>query len=249
MNALRKIIQIYEDSCNGCGQCVIACAEGALAIIDGKARVVSDSLCDGLGACIGTCPQGALEIIEREAELFDENAAAEHVRQRFRGHDTGHVSAACPSAKVRQLRPGLHATPDSRQLTGFEEPSTLMNWPVKVRLVPPDAMFLRVAHLLIVADCVPFAYPSLHRDFMKDRVALSGCAKFDPTQSYLDKFTEIFRQNDIQSITVAAMEVPCCQMMPGVVKQALRAAGKTVPVQTVVIGIEGKVFKTGNVEL
>lgn len=248
MNALRKIIQIHEDRCNGCGKCVIACAEGALAIIDGKARIVSDSFCDGLGACIGICPQGALQIIEREAEPFDENAATEHVRQRGHGYDAARLSAHCRSAKLRQLRQDERVKQDSGRQTNTGEPSALMNWPVKIKLVPEDAMFLRVAHVLVVADCVPFAYPALHRSLMKDRATLSGCPKSDPAQLYLDKLTEIFRQNDIQSITVAVMEVPCCQVMPGIVKEALRAASKNVPVQTVVIGIEGKVLKTANNE-
>ena len=238
MGLKRNIIEIDQKRCNGCGACVSACAEGAIAIIDGKARVISDKYCDGLGNCIGQCPQDALRIVIREADAFDEAAAIEHMK----GHNPrtiDHVMPKrCPSEAVRQL--------ESRQAEGDASQScqsALTTWPVQIRLVPPHAPFLKNADLLIASDCTPFAYAGFHRDFLKGKVALTGCPKFDERAMYVEKFTEIFRQNDIRSLTVVVMEVPCCQGMPLIVKSGLKAAGKSVPMETVVIGVEGDVVK------
>ena len=193
MKIVRKIIEIDEEKCDGCGQCVIGCAEGALEIIDGKAKVTSDNLCDGLGACIGECPQGALEIVEREAEAFDEVAVEAHLERQQAAApaqpagDT--LPCGCPSAQLQSFAPqtacqkaneptDLKASAKSPAPTG-EVPSALMHWPVQVRLIPPTAPFLKGADLLVVADCVPVAFPSLHQDFLQGRAVMVGCPKFD----------------------------------------------------------------------
>lgn len=233
----RNIIEIDPKRCNGCGACVSACAEGAIAIVDGKARIISDKYCDGLGNCIGQCPQDALRIVIREADAFDEAAANEHMK----GHNPRTIDhlvhhQQCPSETIRLLAP--KAAADGQALA---EPSALTTWPVQLRLVPPHAPFLQNADLLIASDCTPFAYAGLHRDFLKGRVALTGCPKFDDRSMYIDKFAAIFRENEISSITIVAMEVPCCQGMPLIVKAGLKAAGKSVPMETVVISVEGEI--------
>lgn len=215
MEVLRKIIEIDEDLCNGCGECVISCAEGSLEIIDGKARVISDKYCDGLGACIGECPTGALTIIEREAEEFDVDAVEEHLSGR-NVSITGGTSTGATS---------------------------LSHWPVQINLVPPNAPFLKGADLLIVADCVPVAFPSFHSEFLEGKVVMMGCPKFDDVQSYIDKFQQIFERADIQRITVAVMEVPCCSGLPMIVKKAMATAEKTIPMEKVVISTKGRILE------
>lgn len=238
MTLKRNIIEIDEKRCTGCGACVSACAEGAIAVVNGKAQVVSDKYCDGLGECIGQCPQDALRIVIREAEPFDEEAAIEHMK----GHNPrtiDHVmQQQCPSEAVRRIEPkGPQPASEGPQQ------SALCTWPVQLRLVPPHAAFLNGADLLVASDCTAFAYAGLHRDFIRGRVALTGCPKFDDRAMYVDKFAEIFKQNDIRSITVVAMDVPCCQGMPLIVKSGLKAAGKTVSLETVVVSVEGDIVE------
>lgn len=234
----RNIIEIDQERCNGCGACVSACAEGAIAVVDGKARIISDKYCDGLGNCIGQCPQDALKIIIREADSFDEASTVEHMK----GHNPRTIdqfmTQQCPSETVRQLEPK-----DAQSTAEGAEQSMLSTWPVQLRLVPPHAPFLKNADLLIASDCTPFAYAGLHRDFLKGRVALMGCPKFDDRNMYVDKFAEIFKQNDIKSLMVVAMDVPCCQGMPLIVKAGLKAAGKTVPLETVIVSVEGEIVE------
>ncbi len=239
MAAKRKIIEINEASCDGCGLCVPACAEGAIQIVDGKAKLVKDTYCDGLGACLGECPRGALSIIEREAEAFDESAAHEHLasleksppRPALRG------PAGCPSMMISFGPPaGKRKTTPGRSAAAGA--SALAQWPVQIRLIPPSAAFLKNARLLVAADCVPVACGSFHEDFLKGRVVMLGCPKLDDRMSYLERFTEIFRQNDIRDITVVDMEVPCCSALPRIVREALARAGRNIPVaeKTVTIG-------------
>lgn len=239
MKIKRKIIQIDEELCNGCGQCSAACAEGAIALIDGKAKVISDRYCDGLGACLGECPQKALEIIEREAEDFDEHAVEAHLAEKKKWEEAEKLSHQCPSARIKQLVPKGAAVYEN---TG-RSPSALTTWPVQIRLVPPHAPFLRGADLLVVSDCTPFAYPDFHRDFMQGRVLLTGCPKFDDRELYEEKFASIFEQADIKSVTVVVMEVPCCQGMPLIVKAGMDASNKHVPLETAVISIDGEIIK------
>jgi ferredoxin len=246
MKVTRKIIEIDEELCDGCGQCVPACAEGAIQIIDGKARVVKDKYCDGLGACLGECPTGALSIVEREAEEFDEKAVEEYLSSMAEKepHQEATLPCGCPSVQLQSFAP-----PQSWQEA--DEPaaqktliSALSHWPVKIRLVPPAAPFLKGADLLVVADCIPVAYPNFHQDFLKGKVVMAGCPKFDDVQGYLEKFVEIFKTADIKSITVPIMEVPCCSGLPMIVKKAVEEAKKEIPVEVVVISARGEVMKS-----
>jgi len=238
MTIKRNIIEIDQQRCNGCGACVSACAEGAIAIVDGKARVISDIFCDGLGNCIGECPQDALKIVVREAGDFDEQAVARHLKAQSPGSSSPGPSCPCPSSAIRQMEPkaGLEVEPSASV-------SALSTWPVQLRLVPAQAPFLKDAALLVASDCTPFAYAGFHRDFLQGRVLLTGCPKLDDREQYVDKFTEIFKQNDIRSVTVVVMEVPCCQGMPLIVKAGLKAAGKSVPLETVVVSVDGNIVE------
>jgi len=245
MKLTRKIIEIDYELCDGCGQCVPACAEGAIQVIDGKARLVDEKYCDGLGACLGGCPTGALSVVKRDAEGFDEGAVKEHLRsmaQKTLGKGAV-LPCGCPSTHVQILAPpvsSLEATEPHMQ----ERPvSALSHWPVQIGLVPPGAPFLKGAHLLVVADCVPVAYPHFHQDFLKGKVVMVGCPKFDDVQGYLEKFVEIFEAADIKSVTVPIMEVPCCSGLPVILKQAMKEARKEIPMEQVVISAMGGVLK------
>ncbi len=240
MKTRRKIIEIDEDLCDGCGQCVISCAEGALQIIDGKARVVSENLCDGIGACLGECPQGALEIIEREAEEFDPEAVEEHLAQmEAQPEQAGSGSAcACPSTQIQRLAPGR---PDGSRAAASEN-SQLSNWPVQIRLVPANAPFLKGADLLVLADCAAVAYPALHPALLAGKVVMMGCPKFDDKDAYVEKFADVMRQAGLNSITVVTMEVPCCSGLPGIVQKAMAAADRTVPLRELVLSARGELL-------
>jgi len=251
MKVIRKIIQIDEDLCDGCGGCVPACAEGALEIVDGKARVVADIYCDGLGACLGECPRGALTLVEREAEEFDEHAVEERLAARppAEAAPAGErrvfplAGEGCPSRRfVRAFDAPDGAGPPRPAPAGGEE-SALSHWPVQVRLVPADAPFLRGADLLVMADCVPVAFPSLHRDFLRGRRVLIGCPKFDDREAYVEKFTRIFRHAGIRSVTCVVMEVPCCAGLPQIVREALRRSGSRIPTEEVVISVRGEILE------
>jgi len=236
MKVKRKIIEIDQSLCNGCGACVSACAEGAIALVGNKARVVSDRYCDGLGACIGECPQHALRIIEREADQFDEAAiAARQAPQRPQ-------APSCPSAQIRRVA-GRDAGQASQKHGSGTAPSMLANWPVQIRLVPAHAAFLKGAHLLVAADCTPFAFADFHSTFLDNRVLLTGCPKFDDKDFYAERFAEIFAQADIRTVTVVVMEVPCCQAMPMIVEAGMEAAGTAVPMEIVIIGINGDIVR------
>lgn len=244
MKTARKIIRIDEDLCDGCGQCVPSCAEGAIQVIDGKAKLIADRYCDGLGACLGECPQGALTIIEREADEFDEEAVEAYLNEKDREpRDDQPVQACgCPSSQVRSFE----APPAGQRGEGTgrrgDNASELRQWPVQIRLVPPGAPFLKNASLLITADCTAVAYPNLHRDFLPGRVIMMGCPKFDSREEYIQKLADIFGTADIQDITVLVMEVPCCQGLPFIVEKALERSGKQVPVEKVVIGPQGEIL-------
>jgi NAD-dependent dihydropyrimidine dehydrogenase PreA subunit len=240
MKTTRKIVEIDEERCDGCGQCVLSCAEGAIEIIDGKARLVSENYCDGLGACLGECPQGALHIIEREADEFDPEAVEHHLARQQDKVQQLPMTGGCPSARVQVFHSAAGGGAPSGELTG--SPSALSHWPVQIRLVPPQAPFLKGAHLLVAADCAPVAYADFHRDFVKDRVVLLGCPKFDDVPEYLQRFEQIFRVADIRTVTVVDMEVPCCSALPGIVKKAMGAAGKQIPLEEIVVGVRGQIL-------
>ncbi len=242
MKVKRKIIQIDEEKCDGCGQCVISCAEGALAIIDGKAKVISDNLCDGLGACIGECPQGALEIIEREAEEFDEEAVEKHLSSSKVPEEKETLACGCPSTVIQEFAPQGSCQAANRPTEFVDQHSALEHWPVQIKLVPPTAPFLKEADLLVVADCVPVAFPTLHRDFLKGKAVMMGCPKFDDVAEYVEKFAQIFATAGIRKVTVVVMEVPCCSGLPMIVKKGMEKAGVNPPLEKLVISTRGKII-------
>lgn len=247
MRVTRKIIEIDEELCNGCGECIITCAEGALALVDGKAKLIADKFCDGLGACLGPCPAGALRIIERTADEFDEVAVEHHVAaQKAAEQPPEPLPCGCPSARLQSFGPPRPvAAPLSHQHTAqASDASALSHWPVQIKLVPPTAPFLKGADLLVAADCTPIAYPAFHRDFLTGKVVMIGCPKFDDMQLYYDKFTQIFGSAGIRSVTVVVMEVPCCQSMPLLLRRAMEAAGVNVPMEQVTISVRGEVLST-----
>lgn len=292
--ANRKIIQIEEDKCNGCGLCVPNCAEGAIQIIDGKAKLVKDSYCDGLGACLGHCPQDALHVIEREADEFDEEEAMKFVAslkaqkidmsenpvathavhsvtpsqthaattsptttvtptattaaKPMSGCNTaGHVHAqgggGCPGSRMRMMNQesekASSVTTNNNDVEIKIKPQ-LRQWPVQLSLVPVNAPYFENADLLVCADCVPFAYPNFHLDLLKGKVVVVGCPKLDNIGEYTEKLTDIFENNNLRSVTVAHMEVPCCSGIVRAVDQAAANSSKNIPIHKVRIGIDGE---------
>jgi NAD-dependent dihydropyrimidine dehydrogenase PreA subunit len=243
MKVNRKIIEIDEELCDGCGQCVPSCAEGALEIVDGKAKLVADFYCDGLGACLGECPTGALQVIEREADEFDEEAVEERLESLAK-EETPQVipmTGGCPSAQLKSFAQPAAQKESGESAQGSAQ-SELTHWPVQVKLVPPTAPFLKGADLLVAADCTPIAYPNFHRDFLKGKAVMVGCPKFDDVEGYIQKFADIFRTADLNSVSVVVMEVPCCQGLPIIVERGMEAAGKKVPMEKVVISARGEVL-------
>lgn len=245
MKVERKIIEIDEDLCTGCGQCIMQCAEGALEIVDGKAKIVSDKFCDGLGACLGECPTGALKIIKREADDFDEKAVEEHLTTLKKADKPSEESAACgcPSATMQSFSRPMPYISVSEPVAHENQSSELTHWPVQIRLVPPNAPFLKNADLLVAADCTPIAYRSFHKDFLEGRVIMVGCPKFDDAAAYVDKFAELFSQSSVKSVTVVVMEVPCCQGLPLMVKRGMDMAGKNVPMDLAIVSVRGEILK------
>jgi ferredoxin len=229
----RSIVKIDEEKCNGCGLCVPSCAEGALQIIDGKAKLVSEIYCDGLGACLGECPQGAITIEERTAEEYNEEATKTHLSEMKQEEE---LVSGCESANVAQFVDSAH---DDRMIPRH---SLLGHWPVQLTLVPPAAPFLQNADLVIAADCVPFAYPGFHQDFLKDHALVVACPKLDDFQAHLVKLTEVLKQSSVKSLKVVHMEVPCCSGLVHMAKQAIQHSGKDIPMEEVTIGIKGDIL-------
>jgi NAD-dependent dihydropyrimidine dehydrogenase PreA subunit len=244
MKIIRKIIEIDPELCDGCGLCVPSCAEGAIQVIDGKARLTAEKYCDGLGACLRECPNDALKIIEREAEDFDEDAVEEHLKK-VGMHNEPAVTVlpcGCPSTQLQSF-PGSDTYQQANQPhSQADQVSTLGHWPVQIKLVPPTAPFLKGADLLVVSDCAPLAYPTFHRDLLPGKVIMMGCPKFDDVQEYIQKFTEIFKTAGIKSLTTVVMEVPCCSGMPFIIKKALQASGKKIPMEEKIISIRGELM-------
>ena len=240
--AMRNIVEIDEEKCDGCGLCVIECAEGALEIRQGKAKIIKEVYCDGLGACIGECPQDALEIVMREADAFDEEAMEEHLK-RLRGEqapeEQPELEAGCPGAKLVHLQ----SQPTVAPIQEGEAPaSALRNWPVQIHLLPVSAPFFNGAKLLIAADCVPFAMGGFHPRLLQGKILAIGCPKLDDTGFYIDKLSQIFANNEIKSITIGYMEVPCCAGLLHVVHKALEASGSEIPVDIVKVSVRGEVL-------
>ena len=253
---VRKIVHIDEELCDGCGVCIPSCAEGALQIIDGKARLISEKFCDGLGACLGECPQDAIIVEERYAEEFDEALVEEHLAAQGSSAVVDELACGCPSSTVTQFdEPGTQAAGcPSARVTNLAAPaavsetapavhqaSTLRHWPVQLTLVPPSAPFLQGTDLVLAADCVPFAYAGFHQDFLKDHSLLIACPKLDDAQAHLQKLTDVLKQASVKSLTVVHMEVPCCFGIIHMARQAIQASGKDIPLKEVTIGVRGEV--------
>ncbi len=233
----RKIVNIDEEKCDGCGECIINCPEGALQIVDGKARLVKESYCDGLGVCIGNCPLGAITIEEREADAFDEEAVAEHMAKAKQ--QEAPLPCGCPGSAMKQMTPADTCC----TATGESAPSQLSHWPVQLALVPPTAPFLQDADLLLVADCVPFAMADFHQRFLRGgHPVLVACPKLDDPRPYVEKLRAMLEQSSLRSLTIVHMEVPCCSGLCSIVEKALEAGSKSVPVKEVTVSIDGKVI-------
>ncbi len=227
----RKILAIDEERCDGCGLCASACAEGAIQIIDGKARLVKDDYCDGLGACIGECPRSALTIIERDAPAFDEAAVARQLAAR----QAPAPHAGCPGAAMRQLAP--------RTATAcIDSPSALRQWPVQLHLVSPTAPYFRDADLLLAADCCAFACGDFHARFLADHAVAIACPKLDDSSGYVEKLAMMITDGGIRSITMLMMQVPCCRGLERMAMMARDIAGVDIPVRRVIVGIEGGIL-------
>ena len=226
MMTIRKIVNINEEKCNGCGLCIPNCAEGALQIINGKAKIISDRFCDGLGACLGHCPQNAIEIIEREADAFDEEAVHEYLKQ----NKALESNMSCRAVLSLEGIDHEHTPQESE----------LRQWPVQLNLVPLKAPFFDGKELLLMADCTSVANPNTHADLLKGRSVVIGCPKFDNAQHYIEKITEIIKRNDITGIHVARMEVPCCSGLYAIAQRAMNQSGKTLPVNQEIINVQGK---------
>lgn len=241
----RNIISIDEEKCNGCGLCVNACHEGALQMINGKAKLISDVYCDGLGACLPACPTGAILIEEREAAAFDEDLVKKHLENKAEQVPVAQpetLACGCPGTQARSLQPKPAVETTTKASTAEGMSSQLAQWPVQIKLVPPHAPYFHNANLLVAADCTAFAYPAIHKDFMRNKVTIIGCPKLDAVD-YADKLTQILENNEIKSITVLRMEVPCCGGIVQAVKQALTNSKKMIPWRVVVIGTNGEIIE------
>lgn len=238
---IRKIIRIDHERCNGCGACAKACHEGAIEIINGKAELVREHFCDGLGDCLPECPTGAISFEEREAPAYDEKAVKAAQEKVFLKNQATSKHTGCPGAKSMQIqRPTAPETgipaPNPGQM------SALRNWPVQIKLAPISAPYFNGAKLLIAADCTAYAYASFHQDFIRNKLTLIGCPKLDQVD-YSEKLTAIIQGNDIQSVTIVRMEVPCCGGLEMAAKKALQNSGKFIPWQVVTISIDGKMIE------
>lgn len=233
----RKIIKIDEDRCTGCGDCIPDCPEGALKIIDGKARLVKESLCDGLGACVGRCPTGALTVEEREAEAFDEEEAKVNMQGQGHQHQHGHGQGGCPGSMMQSFRD------DDQEVSSVKGGSALQQWPVQLKLLNPSAPYFQNADLVVAADCVPFSYPNFHERFLKGKILIVFCPKLDASnEEYVAKMTDIIANNDIKSISTIHMEVPCCTGTVSIVVEALRRAQKNIILKDYTISLRGEII-------
>ena len=234
---------INEELCNGCGQCVDACAEGAIEIIDGKAKLVSEIYCDGLGACIGHCPQDAITVEQREADEFDEQATKAHLAEKKSSQQQSDF--VCPGMMAKNLRerskPG-----ESKNVS---VPSQLSHWPVQLKLVSPQASYFANADLLLVADCVPFAMGDFHNRFLKDHSIVVGCPKLDDGRFYIEKLAQILKINKLNSLTVIHMEVPCCFGLTQIAKKAIELANADLTFEDITVALDGTVGKTDTVNV
>jgi NAD-dependent dihydropyrimidine dehydrogenase PreA subunit len=235
--ALRNIVKIDEEKCNGCGDCVIACAEGAIKIIDGKAKLVSEIYCDGLGACIGHCPQDAITVEKRQAEEFDEEATKKHLAEEQKAQVQ--TDFACPGVMAKELREKA----GTAEATVAKVSSQLSHWPVQLKLVSPNAPYFANADLLLVADCVAFAMGDFHSRFLKEHSIAVGCPKLDDAEFYIEKLAAILKANKLNSLTVIHMEVPCCFGLTHIAREAVARSGLSITFEDVTVGLQGDVSK------
>lgn len=236
--AVRNIVKIDRDKCNGCGHCVNSCAEGAIQMIDGKAQLVSEIYCDGLGACIGSCPVDAITIEKREAEEFDEKATMEYLAEKQKEKDPQPKPAfACPGLMAKKLAPKKSG---EKMVDGA---SQLQQWPVQLKLVPVNAPYFKNADLMLVADCVAFAMGDFHDKLLKDKAIAVACPKLDDTSPYIDKMAEIIASNDLKSLTVARMEVPCCTGLVRIAQAAVEKSGQNIELNEVTISLGGDIIQ------
>ncbi len=238
---IRRIIHIDEDKCNGCGACASACHEGAIGMVDGKAKLLRDDYCDGLGDCLPTCPTGAITFVEREAAEYDEKAVLENKKK---SSGAAPVFSGCPGQRMMQFdrsSEAAKASSNAAQTPQFTPQSQLAQWPCQIKLVPVNAPYFDGAKLLIAADCTAYAYANFHNEFMKGKVTIIGCPKLDDVD-YSQKLTEIISRNDIKSVTVLRMEVPCCGGLEHAAITALKNSGKFIPWQVVTISTDGRVL-------
>lgn len=232
----RRIIEIDRDKCNGCGACAAACHEGAISMVDGKAQLMRDDYCDGLGDCLPACPTGAIAFVEREAVAYDEKAVMENKRKKMQ--KTGAtLPCGCPGTQSRKIERAERA---DAAVAFAESVSRLAQWPVQIKLVPVNAPYFDGAKLLIAADCTAYAYAAFHERFIRGHITLVGCPKLDGVD-YSEKLTEIIRDNDVRSVTVVRMEVPCCGGLENAAKTALQRSGKFIPWQVVTISTDGRI--------
>jgi NAD-dependent dihydropyrimidine dehydrogenase PreA subunit len=269
---LRNIVKIDEEKCNGCGECVNACAEGAIEIVNGKAKLISEIYCDGLGACIGKCPQDAITVEKRESAEFDEGATKAHLAEKSRPEEG--FKFECPGMMAQQLRgkeeasetgtassqakrpsgfketskpgqrSGVRQPSEVREASGVGQVSELRHWPVQLKLVSPAAKYFADADLLLVADCVPFAMGDFHKRFLKEHSVVVGCPKLDDSEFYIEKLSMILKSNKIKSLTVVHMEVPCCFGLTQITKGAVALAEIDLTFEDVTVGLDGEIRKT-----
>ena len=232
---IRRIIQIDREKCNGCGACAKACHEGAIAMVDGKAELMRDDYCDGLGDCLPACPTGAITFVEREAAAYDEQAVMENKQKKMRKEGMT-LPCGCPGSQSRQIKRA--EDPHAGAQCAVQE-SRLSQWPVQIKLVPVNAPYFDGAKLLIAADCTAYAYAAFHERFMRGHITLVGCPKLDSVD-YAEKLTEIIRENDVKSVTVVRMEVPCCGGLERAAVTALKNSGKFIPWQVVTVTLDGR---------
>ncbi len=235
----RDIIIIDEAKCNGCGLCVDACHEGALKMVDGKAKLISESYCDGLGDCLPQCPTDAITIEQREVAAYDDEAVKINMAKKDKAE--GSIPRGCPGSQARTI---VHKeSPVSSSVENIQVQSQLGQWPCQIKLVPPNAPYFDNAHLLIAADCTAYAYANFHNDFMKNKITIIGCPKLDDGD-YSEKLTEIITTNNIKSVTVLRMQVPCCGGIENATKQALKNSGKMIPWSITTIGTDGSIIES-----
>ncbi len=239
--AIRNIVKIDEDKCNGCGLCITSCAEGAIELIDGKAKLVSDVYCDGLGACLGHCPEDAITVEPREAEAFDEVATEAFLKTKAQGD----ASSVCPGAAPKTLSSSRDVTVPLTE----DVPSQLSQWPVQLKLVSPNAPYFAGADLLLVADCVPFAMGDFHNTMLRKHAVAIGCPKLDDAEAHIEKVKGILECNDLNSVSVVHMEVYCCSGLTAIARKAITRSGKSASFEDITIGVQGDVLHRETIQV